>query len=66
MENKINEARVRVRKMERQLTRLENKYQETKDILYKEMAESTSRDIDNTIIAIVDAERKLKDINKKG
>lgn len=66
MENKINEARVRVRKMERQLTRLENKYQETKDILYKEMAESTSRDINNTIIAIVDAERKLKDINKKG
>lgn len=60
MKKKIEMARERLHKMEQELERLENKYRETREELYKEMAESTARDIHNLIIAIMDAERDLK------
>ena len=59
MEMKIKRAKERVEMMEIELKRLEEKYMETKDELYREMADSTSRQINETMIAIVEAERNL-------
>ena len=59
MEMRIKKAKQRVEMMELELKRLEEKYIETKDELYREMADSTSRQINETMIAIVDAERNL-------
>lgn len=59
MKAKIKIARERVQMMESELKRLEAKYMETKDELYREMADSTSRQINETIIAIIEAERNL-------
>ena len=59
MKDKIKIARERVKMMESELKRLEAKYTETNDELYREMADSTSRQINETIIAIIEAERNL-------
>ena len=59
MEMKIKRAKERVEMMEIELKRLEEKYMETKDELYREMADSTSRQINETMIAIAEAERNL-------
>lgn len=59
MKKKIEMANERVRKMEKELKRLDKKYLETKDELYKGMAENTARDINKMILAIMDAERDL-------
>ena len=59
MEMRIKKAKERVEMMGNERKRLEEKYMETKDELYREMADSTSRQINETMIAIVDAERNL-------
>ena len=59
MRKRIKRAKQRVEMMELELKRLEEKYMETKDELYIEMADFTSREINETMIAIEDAERNL-------
>lgn len=61
MQKKIEAARKKVRLMEEEKGRLENKYRETKDELYKEMAEFNSEEMNRIIVAIMDAERKLSE-----
>lgn len=61
MKERIKIARERVKKMEAELKRLEAKYRETRDELYRDMADFTSSQINETVIAIIDAERDLQE-----